>query len=423
MSRYDDGGWPAYVPVAERRRKAEREVAKLRKAGRSVALVRIEGRAIAATLWGRAWCDNLERYRDYETRLPRGRTYVRNGSVIDLQIGRCEVTALVSGSSIYKVRIGVAALPAAQWQSIRADCVGRIESLVEFLQGRLSKGVMDRMCRQGAGLFPGPLEISFSCTCEDHASMCKHVAAALYGVGARLDESPALLFRLRAVNESDLLTDLGTAIPTSAPAGGRVLAAEDVSALFGLDLVGPGGGDGGAGNMQSSRDTPVPTARLKQNAGRSRPLPPKMREPRTQSDPIAASAEAAMAQPRPPKPKASRPVRPLTAVQPPRPPQHPIGPGASTIVSTAIKDRTAVQLEDAKGLRKEKAEKLVADVIARLGKQLVTGLDVTVAGKAIQAASARSARTAHKPPLGSSTSTNQMQKPVIRSRRGPKNAI
>jgi len=422
MSRYDDGGWPAYVPVAERRRKAEREVARLRKTGRSVAPVKIEGRTIAATPWGWAWCDNLERYRDYETRLPRGRTYVRNGSVIDLQVGRCEVTALVSGSSVYKVRIGIGALPAGQWQSIRADCAGRIESLVELLQGRLSKGVMDRMCRQGAGLFPGPSEISFSCTCEDHASMCKHVAAALYGVGSRLDENPALLFRLRAVDEGDLLADLGSAIPASAPAADRVLAAEDVSALFGLDLAGPEGGDGGAGNMQSSRDTPVPAARPKQNAGRSRPLPPKMREPRTQSGPIAASAEAAMAEPRPPKSKAFRPVRPLTAAQPPRPPQRPIDPGASTVVSAAIKDRTAAQLDGAKGLRKEKAKKLVADVIARIGKQLVTGLDVTVAGKAIQAASARSARTAHEPPLGSRTPTSQAQKPATRPRR-PKNAV
>ncbi len=421
MSRHDDGGWPAYVPVAKRRSQAEREVARLRKLGRPVSPVTIEGRMIATTAWGRAWCDNLERYRDYESRLPRGRTYVRNGSVIDLQIGPCEVTALVSGSSIYKARIGVAALPADQWRAIRADCAGRIESLVELLQGRLSKGVMDRMCREGAGLFPRPSEIRFSCACEDHASMCKHVAAALYGVGARLDRNPELLFRLRSVDESDLLPDLGAAIPASAPESGRVLAAEDASALFGFDLAGPEGGDDSAGNTRSGRDPPVPAARPKRNAGRSRPLPPKVGEPQTQSGPIAASAEAAMAEPRSPKPKASRPARPPTVV-PTQLPQHPISPGASTIASAAKKDRTSAQLDHAKGLGKEKAKKLVADVIASLGKQLVAGLDVTVAGRAIQA-SARSARTAHnKPPLGSRTPTNQVQKPVTKSRR-PKNAM
>ena len=104
---------------------------------------------------------------------------MRNGSVIDLQIGQCEVRALVSGSSVYTVAIAVAAMPAARWRSIRADCSGRIESVLELLQGRLSEGVMDRMCRRGTGLFPEPSEVSFSCSCLDHASMCKHVAAAL----------------------------------------------------------------------------------------------------------------------------------------------------------------------------------------------------------------------------------------------------
>ena len=245
MSRYDHGDWPAYVPVAERRRQAEREAARLRKKGQTLAPVRIEGHAIAGTPWGKAWCGNLESYRDYESRLPRGRTYVRNGSVIDLQIGPCEIRALVSGSSIYKVAIGIGALPPAQWRSIRADCAGRIESLVELLRGRLSKGVMDRMCRQGAGLFPKPSEIRFACSCEDHASMCKHVAAALYGVGARLDESPELLFRLRGVDAGDLLADLDSAVPVSNFAGARTLEAEDVSALFGLDLAGSEDASGG----------------------------------------------------------------------------------------------------------------------------------------------------------------------------------
>ena len=238
MAYDEDGGWPAYVPVAERRRQAERQVAKLRKTGQAVSPVRIEGRAIAGTPWGRAWCDNLERYRDYESRLPRGRSYVRNGSVIDLQIRPREVTALVSGSSIYRVTVKVAPTPAAQWRSIRADCAGRIDSLVELLQGRLSEAVMGRICRQGDGLFPRPDDIAFSCTCADHASMCKHVAAVLYGIGARLDAAPELLFRLRAVAETDLLASVGDAQPAAAPAGARVLRDEDVSAVFGIDMAG-----------------------------------------------------------------------------------------------------------------------------------------------------------------------------------------
>lgn len=237
MSRYHDK-WPAYVPVAERRLKAERAMAKLRKKGHPVAPVVIEGRKIAATFWGKAWCENLESYRDYENRLERGRTYVRNGSVVDLQIAPTEVTAMVSGSSIYNVKISIGAVEKKQWASICKDCTGGIDSLVELLQGRFSNGVMERICRQGSGLFPKPAEIRFSCSCPDYASMCKHVAAVLYGVGARLDQRPELLFQLRAVDEKDLVARIDASLPAAkqAPAPDKVLDADDLSALFGLDM-------------------------------------------------------------------------------------------------------------------------------------------------------------------------------------------
>lgn len=238
MSRYH-GGWAPYVPVAERRKRAEREVAKLTKKGQTISPVKIAGKQIASTFWGAAWCENLESYRDFENRLPRGRTYVRNGSVLDLQIGPREIRALVSGSSIYRVSVSVGALPKAQWQSTCQDCAGGIDSLVELLQGRFSKAVMARICQQGRGLFPKPSEIKFTCSCPDHASMCKHIAAVLYGVGARLDEQPGLLFHLRAVDQRELVANLDSALPLSKtrPNATRVLVDDDMSALFGLDMA------------------------------------------------------------------------------------------------------------------------------------------------------------------------------------------
>lgn len=346
MSRFDHGDWPAYVPVAERRRQAEREAARLRKKGQTLAPVRVEGRAIAGTAWGQAWCGNLEGYRDYESRLPRGRTYVRNGSVIDLQIERCEVKALVSGSAIYKVAIGIGALPPAQWRSIRADCAGRIDSLVELLQGRLSEGVMERMCRQGAGLFPKPSEIRFSCTCEDHASMCKHVAAALYGVGAQLDEQPELLFRLRGVDAGDLLAGLDAAAPASRSAGTRTLEAEDVSALFGLDLVGPEDASGGPVSSPSRRAAPAARSRPEQAAKRSRALPPSKTPPAKKAA-SAPSRKASAAKPIPPKAKAVRPGPAPAKPNRVRPPVSAPGSGASTTMPAASKERTAGQCEPA----------------------------------------------------------------------------
>jgi uncharacterized Zn finger protein len=216
-------------------------MARLRKGGHPVAPVTIAGRAIATTFWGRAWCDNIEGYHDYENRLPRGRTYVRNGSVVDLQIAPGRVTAVVSGSELYQVAVTVKETVKAQWRAICADCAGGINSLVELLQGRLSKGVMERLCRQQGGLFPRPADIRFTCSCADHASMCKHVAAVLYGVGARLDQAPDLLFRLRAVDAADLLAGVHTAasLPGKGPAEDRVLATDDMAALFGLDMAEP----------------------------------------------------------------------------------------------------------------------------------------------------------------------------------------
>ena len=230
--------WRPYVPVAERRRKAEREMQRLAKKGHPVSPVVVEGRAIARTFWGKAWCDNLERYSDFSNRLPRGRTYVRNGSVVDLQIGPGEVAAIVSGSELYEVAVKVAAVPKARWTSICGDCAGAIDSLVELLQGRFSKGVMERICQQKKGLFPTPAEIELSCSCPDWASMCKHVAAVLYGVGARLDERPELLFKLRKVDEKELVAKAarGLSVSKSRPAAEKVLATDGLSELFGLEL-------------------------------------------------------------------------------------------------------------------------------------------------------------------------------------------
>ncbi|HUJ51574.1 MAG TPA: hypothetical protein VLW25_15300, partial [Bryobacteraceae bacterium] len=150
----DYWGWRPYVSVAERRRRAAREMEKRRKKGHAVSPVVVEGRVIAKTFWGKAWCDNLERYSDFANRLPRGRTYVRNGSVIHLEIAPGVIQALVSGSEIYEVTVRVTPVGKARWKSICTDCAGAIDSLIELLQGRFSQGVMERICRQNTGLFP-----------------------------------------------------------------------------------------------------------------------------------------------------------------------------------------------------------------------------------------------------------------------------
>ena len=232
-------GWTPYVRVALRRQQAAHRLANLRKKGHEVSPVLIDGRKIATTFWGKAWCDNLERYSDFSSRLPRGRTYVRNGSVIDLKMSPGTITALVSGTDIYDVRIDVTVVSKARWHAICRDCTGAIDSLVELLQGRLSASVMARICEPTTGLFPTPREISFRCSCPDWALMCKHVAAVLYGIGARLDERPELLFLLRSVDQQDLITkaDAGLRPAGKSARSAKVLETDDLSQVFGIEMA------------------------------------------------------------------------------------------------------------------------------------------------------------------------------------------
>lgn len=232
------GGYAPYVSVAARRAKAEKAAAKATKAGATLSPIAPYRGAIAKTFWGKAWCDNLEHYSDYANRLPRGRTYVRNGSVIDLHIANSDVQAKVMGSSLYSVKVTVAEVAAKHWQAIGADCAGSIDSMVALLQGKLTKPVMERICKPQTGLFPAPKDIRFSCSCPDSASMCKHIAAVLYGVGARLDQQPELLFKLRQVDAKDLVAQAGAGLPKGkhAPAASKVLDDSELADVFGLEL-------------------------------------------------------------------------------------------------------------------------------------------------------------------------------------------
>lgn len=226
------GRWERYVPVAERREKARKQLEKQRKKGKNVSPVEVEGRTIAKSFWGKRWCDHLESMSDYENRLPRGRTYVRNGSVCHLEVKQGAVEAMVSGSSLYSVSVTIKTLVKETWEEIKQRCAGQVGSLIELLQGKLSSKVMEIVADQEKGLFPKKREISFDCSCPDSAGMCKHIAAVLYGIGNRLDQAPELLFQLRGVDPSELLP---TMLPLPA-AQKASLGDADLGELFGIDL-------------------------------------------------------------------------------------------------------------------------------------------------------------------------------------------
>ena len=222
--------------MAQRRAQAAREVNKLVKKGQTITPVRIEGRAIASTFWGKAWCENLEGYSDFENRLPRGRTYARNGSVVHLAIEKGSIKAIVSGSELYEIEIKIATLPASHWLDLKKRCAGQMGTLVELLQGKLSKQVMEMVTDRDRGLFPKPKEITMRCSCPDSAGMCKHIAAVMYGVGNRLDSSPDLLFALRGVNQKELIEQAIPDAPIPTAGKGRKIASDDLGAIFGIEI-------------------------------------------------------------------------------------------------------------------------------------------------------------------------------------------
>jgi uncharacterized Zn finger protein len=236
-------GYPRYVSVGEKRAKAERKLKQLRKKNPAIHPIVIAGSAIAKTWWGKSWNLNLERYADYSNRIGRGRSYVRHGAVLDLLITPGQVKSLVQGSRAkpYSVIIKIKGIGKNIWKNMKAACAGKLDSLPALLAGQFPKALGEIFTVRGEGLFPSPKEIEFDCSCPDWAYMCKHVAATLYGIGARLDEDPGLFFKLRKVKVDDVIRQTvkdqsDKLLKKAEKASARTIAESDISGMFGIDM-------------------------------------------------------------------------------------------------------------------------------------------------------------------------------------------
>ena len=240
MSKYWDGGTYSQPTASELKRRSEASRKSAEKKGKALEPVVIQGRTIARSWWGKAWCANLERYADFESRLDRGKRYVKTGAVIDLKIDKGKLSARVQGSrkTPYKVEIRISPLSEERCQEIIAACGRKVENLEKLLAGDFPEELKELFAQKN-GLFPAPKEISFSCSCPDWALMCKHVAAALYGVGARLDEDPSLFFTLRGI-EMGRFIDVAIAnrvelmLQNATQPSERIIAEGEVLGLFGV---------------------------------------------------------------------------------------------------------------------------------------------------------------------------------------------
>ncbi|MCK5540581.1 MAG: hypothetical protein KAI69_06595 [Deltaproteobacteria bacterium] len=236
-------GYPRYVSVAEKKAKAAKKLKQLKKKNPDIKPVVIDGNTLARTWWGKSWNKNLERYADFSNRISRGRSYVRHGAVLDLKIDSGKVTARVQGSTAkpYKVEITIKAISKAHWASIKKQCQGELKSLQDLMAGKFPKALAEIFFAEGEGLFPTPKEISFNCSCPDWASMCKHVASALYGVGARFDEDPSLFFKLRGADTKNLIAralkdKTDELLKKTKRRSAKVIDGADLSDMFGIEM-------------------------------------------------------------------------------------------------------------------------------------------------------------------------------------------
>jgi len=234
-------GFPEYVSVAEKKAKANKALVKMKKKNPSIEPVIIEGRLLAKNWWGKAWNLNLESYADYSNRIARGRSYARNNAILDLKISKGKVVAQVqgSGSKPYQVEIRIDALCDKNWNQVTELCNHSIDSLEQLIEGNFPKELEVLFTDKKYAMFPSPKEIKFDCSCPDWASMCKHVAAALYGIGARLDHNPMLFFELRDLDGLTLIRrsmneKLESMLKNAGKKSKRGIAIDDISHIFGL---------------------------------------------------------------------------------------------------------------------------------------------------------------------------------------------
>ncbi len=228
---------------ADSQARVDQKLAKLRKQGRVLEpTLPTAKRDLSSTFWGQAWNLNLMAYSDLESRMPRGRTYFRNGSVLGLELAEGRVTSIVRGTNVYEVDIAITPLEKPAWATLKQRCQGKITDVMDLLAGDLSDEVMREVTDLQGGLFPTSRQIRLSCSCPDYADMCKHCAATLYAVGALLDGNPRHLFTLRGVDPEELIGTVTTtisALTTATPQTDErtaALAESDLSALFGVSL-------------------------------------------------------------------------------------------------------------------------------------------------------------------------------------------
>ena len=229
--------WHNYDEGEEAKQNVQRQLEKRQAKGEELKqVIAPKGKKLASEFWGQAWQRHLEGLADYETRLPRGRSYLRQGNIYNLEIATGRVTAEVAGEHLYEVSIHFTPLTSEKWESIKQACAGQIGSMLDLLGGKIGEGIMRVISDTDHALFPRSKDIRFTCTCPDWADLCKHSAAVLYAIGLEFDREPELFFTLRGVDHHELVTVSGSSLSQANSADVTVIPDDQIAGIFDIDI-------------------------------------------------------------------------------------------------------------------------------------------------------------------------------------------
>jgi uncharacterized Zn finger protein len=226
--------------VKDLRQRAAFFAKKLGDEGVRLTPVKSAKKSISSSFWGQAWNRNLNHYSMFANQLAPGRTFLRNGAVIDLCVEKGTIRGLVAAQSLCEVAVKARPVDTARWARLVERCSGSVRSLTDLMSGKLPEETLAAITDESAGLFPEPEEITFSCSCPDWTDVCVHVAAVLYGFSLRLDEEPALLFTLRSTDPADLISSATDKFVSDVAAVSDPMVESDMHQLedlFGIDLI------------------------------------------------------------------------------------------------------------------------------------------------------------------------------------------
>ena len=179
----------------------------------------------AESWWARRWVEVLESFQ-VGRRLGRGRSYARQGQVVEIELGKGFVTALVQGSrdAPYLVRMRLSMLSSIDWKKVTRSIAEDPELTGALVTGRIPENIEEVFQPLGLSLFPTASgDLKTACSCPDQANPCKHVAAVYYLLGEEFDRDPFLVFRLRGIDRAELIEAIGGSAalrgaPVAAPA-------------------------------------------------------------------------------------------------------------------------------------------------------------------------------------------------------------